>query len=404
MASTKVQFQNKEGQLLAARLELPTNQHPHAYAVFAHCFTCSKNLSAVRNISRSLNQAGMAILRFDFTGLGESEGDFEDTNFSSNVEDLVAACEYVRINHQAPSLLIGHSLGGAAVVCAASELSYVKAVATIAAPYAPKHVSHLIQSKMDDINTEGIAEVNIGGRPFTIKKQFLEDIVEQSLQDKLEHLDKSLLILHSPQDQTVAIENAAKMYHAAKHPKSFISLDGADHLLSNKEDSLYVGEQIASWAKRYLERSEAIPLRAERQVAVRLGQEGFTTEVMVRQHSLTADEPPKVGGNDFGPTPYELLTAGLGACTAMTMQMYARRKKWDLQEVIVQLDHNKDYAADCENCDDPKSKIDHFDRYIEMKGNLDEQQRVRLLEIADKCPVHRTLHSEIQVNTTEIKA
>lgn len=401
MATTKVQFTNRNGYNLSARLELPTNQHPHTFAVFAHCFTCNKNIAAVRNISRALNLAGVAVLRFDFTGLGESEGDFADTNFTSNVADLTAACAFVAENYQAPSIIIGHSFGGAAVICAAFELDYIKAVVTIGAPYAPDHVSHLIAADIATIEQEGVADVEISGRTFTIKKQFLDDITERSLAQKLAKMRKALLIFHSPQDRTVEIENAAKLYHAAHHPKSFISLDGADHLLTNKADSMYVGEQIASWAKRYIDRPIVETLKAERQVVVRLGDEGYTTEIMVRHHGLTADEPKSVGGNDFGPNPYELVTAGLGACTAMTMQMYARRKKWDLEEVVVHLEHNKDYVEDCNNCENPKSKIDHFDRFIEMKGNLDEAQRTRLLEIADRCPVHRTLHSEVKVRTVE---
>lgn len=399
MASIKVQFPNAEGEMLAAKLELPANQHPHSYALFAHCFTCSKNLSAVRNISQALNLSGVAVLRFDFTGLGESEGDFADTNFSSNVEDLIAAATFLEENYMAPSLLIGHSLGGAAVLCAATELPGVKAVATIGAPYDPEHVSHLLGSSIEEIEKNGVAEVNIGGRPFQVKKQFLEDIRSNALDDKIKHLGKALLIMHSPQDRTVNIDNAAHLYQAAMHPKSFISLDGADHLLSNKYDAQYVGETIASWVKRYLGLPAQEKLRAEKEVTVRLGNEGFTTEIMVRQHSLQADEPVSVGGNDFGPTPYDLVTAGLGACTAMTLQMYARRKKWDLQEVKVHLEHYKDYASDMTDVENKASKIDHFDRVLVIEGDLTEEQRVRLLEIANKCPVHRTLHQEVEVKT-----
>ncbi|MEM6698865.1 MAG: alpha/beta fold hydrolase, partial [Bacteroidota bacterium] len=377
----------------------PVNQHPPTFAVFAHCFTCNKNLTAVRNISRCLNQAGIAVLRFDFTGLGESEGEFADTNFTSNIEDLVVACEYLAENYQAPELIIGHSLGGAAVICAADKVESIKAIATIAAPFAPRHVSHLVASKAEEIEETGEAEVNIGGRSFRVKKQFLEDIVEQSLKEKLQRMRKSLLILHSPQDHTVEIENAAQLYQAAHHPKSFVSLDGADHLMSRKEDSHYVGEVIANWSKRYIDIPEKEKLNTQQQVAVRLGAEGFTTEVMVRHHNWTADEPASVGGNDFGPTPYELLSSALGTCTAMTIQMYARRKKWQIEEVVVHVDHRKDYAADCEHCDDPKSKIDVFDRVIELKSDLNEEQVQRILEIADRCPVHRTLHKEVEVRT-----
>ncbi len=399
MPSQKINFQNKNGETLAARLELPVNQHPHTFALFAHCFTCNKNLTAVRNISRALNQEGIAVLRFDFTGLGESEGDFADTNFSSNVEDLIEAADFLKNNYEAPEILIGHSLGGAAVICAATQMPELKAVATIGAPYNPGHVSHLISGAIEELNEKGIAEVSIGGRPFTVKKQFLDDIQNQDLNEKVNRLGKSLLVLHSPQDRTVEVENAARLYKAARHPKSFVSLDGADHLLSNKDDSYYVGDVIAAWAKRYIAVPKKEKLQAYKNVAVRLGNEGFTTDVMVRHHNLTADEPVTVGGNDYGPSPYELLNASLGACTAMTLQMYARRKKWDLHEVVVHLEHYKDYAADMENMEDKKSKLDHFDRLLELKGDLDETQKNRLLEIANKCPVHRTLHSEVKVIT-----
>ncbi|MCB0550933.1 MAG: alpha/beta fold hydrolase [Phaeodactylibacter sp.] len=402
MPSQKIEFQNARGKKLAARLELPVDQRPYAYALFAHCFTCNKNLTAVGNISRALNMKGIAVLRFDFTGLGESEGEFANTNFSSNVEDLVQAARYLEEHHQAPALLVGHSLGGAAVICAAHELPFVKAVATIGAPYAPGHVGHLIAESAQEIEEEGIAEVHIGGRPFTVKKHFLEDIREQNLEPKLNRLGRALLILHSPQDMTVEIENAARMYRAARHPKSFISLDGASHLLTEKEDSRYAGEVIASWVGRYVRRPEKAALKVQKEVAVRLGKEGFTTDVMVRHHSLTADEPESVGGNDYGPSPYELVTAGLGACTAMTLQMYARRKKWPLKEVRIHLEHFKDHAEDFGNAEDPKSKIDYFSRSIELDGELDEEQRLKLLEIANKCPVHRTLQSPIKI-LTELK-
>jgi putative redox protein len=400
MRSEKVTFQNANGEQLAARLELPAHQHPHGYALFAHCFTCNKNLTAVRNIGRGLTLRGFAVLRFDFTGLGESEGDFADTNFSSNIEDLVAAAHFLKANYQAPSILIGHSLGGAAVIRAAHELPEVKAVATIGAPFSPSHVSHLLADGAEEIERTGKATVRIGGRPFTVKQQFLEDIRSQKLEDKIKTLNRALLIMHSPQDMTVEIENAARIYQAAKHPKSYISLDGADHLLSNKQDSRYTGEMIGGWVQRYLDIEESTPLRSDKDVAVRLSDEDvFTAEVNVRQHNLTADEPASIGGNDFGPSPYELVTAGLGACTAMTLQMYARRKKWALEDVIVHLTHYKDHAEDWEELENPDSKIDHFDRIIEIKGDLDDTQRQKLLEIANKCPVHKTLNAPVKINT-----
>lgn len=399
MNALKIQFDNKNGERISARLELPVNQHPHTFALFAHCFTCGKNLTAVRNIARALNMHGIAVLLFDFTGLGESEGDFADTNFSSNIEDLIEAAQFLDKNYQAPGILVGHSLGGAAVICAALQLPSVKAVATIGAPFDPQHVAHLLHGDLELLEKEGVAEVNIGGRAFTVKKQFLEDIRTQSLTEKLEHLDRAILILHSPQDLTVPIENAAKLYTAARHPKSYISLDGADHLLSDKQDSYYAGNMIANWASRYLSVPEKEMLKTEKQVVARLGSKGYTTEIMMRHHGLIADEPEEVGGSDFGPSPYELVTAGLGACTAMTLQMYARRKNWDLQEVRVHLEHYKDYTEDMMDGEEPAGKIDHFVRTLELTGDLDATQLERLLEIADRCPVHRTLTEEVKVIT-----
>lgn len=400
MPSQRIKFPNTEGQQLTARLELPANQHPCAYALFAHCFTCGKNLNAVRHISRSLTLNGIAILRFDFTGLGESEGDFADTNFTSNVQDLVAAAHFMEQHYEAPSILIGHSLGGAAVLCAAVELPNVKAVATVGAPFSPSHVSHLFGADLAAIRDSGAAEVMIAGRAFTVKEQFLEDIAEQTLTDKLAQLDKATLFLHSPQDRTVEVENAAKLYHAARHPKSFISLDGADHLLTNKADAAYAGQMIANWAMRYLEIEEEEELRSSQEVVVRLNEEdAFTSDIMVRHHGLIADEPASVGGYDFGPSPYELLSAGLGACTAMTLHMYARRKKWPLHSVKVHVDHEKDYSTDQDNMEEAGGKIDHFDRLLELDGPLSDEQRAKLLEIANKCPVHKTLHSPVEIKT-----
>lgn len=399
MNAKKVQFQNKSGELIDARLELPVNQHPHTFALFAHCFTCGKNLTAVRNISRALNMQGFAVLRFDFTGLGESEGDFANTNFSSNIADLVEAAAFLEQAYKAPGLLVGHSLGGAAVLCAAVLLPSVKAVATIGAPFSPQHVQHLFDANIETIEKEGIAKVTIQGRTFTVKKQFLEDIRAQNLTEKLGNLNRALLILHSPQDTIVSIDDAAKLYGAARHPKSYVSLDGADHLLSNKNDSHYVGNIIANWSLRYMDLPEKETLNTDKEVVARLGNKGYTTEIMARHHGLIADEPEEVGGNDFGPSPYELVTAGLGACTAMTLQMYAHRKNWDLKSVQVHLEHYKDYMKDMADGEEPAGKIDYFERIIELKGDLDDAQRTRLLEIANRCPVHRSLTEEIRVVT-----
>ncbi len=400
MRSQKISFQNNSGVKLSAKLELPADRHPYTCAIFAHCFTCSKNLGAARNISSALTTNGIAVLRFDFTGLGDSEGAFEESNFSTNIEDLLAAAAYLETHFESPSIFIGHSLGGAAVVFAASQIPSIQAVATIGAPADPEHVQHLLKEGIDEIEKSGEATVDIGGRPFKIKKQFLEDIRSRNMEDVLKNLRKAILVLHSPQDKTVSIGNAAKIYNTAFHPKSFISLDGADHLLSDKKDSLYAGEMIASWVKRYVSFPEERLLKSDKEVVAQLGNDGYKTEIKAGRHGLIADEPLSVGGTDLGPSPYQLLSAALGACTVMTMQMYARRKKWDLQEVTVHIDHSKDYVKDCEAVDNPKSKIDHFDRELEIEGDLSDEQKNRLLEIADRCPVHKTLHSEVVIKTT----
>ncbi|WP_297702749.1 bifunctional alpha/beta hydrolase/OsmC family protein [uncultured Eudoraea sp.] len=400
MSLQKISFHNKSGQKLVGRLELPANRLPHNYVLFAHCFTCNKNLLAIKNISKSLTSSGFGVLRFDFTGLGESEGDFADTNFSGNVEDMIAAAEYLGSNHKAPSLLIGHSLGGAAVLLAASEIASVKAIATIAAPSNPVHVKHLLKSNIEEINLKGKARVNLGGRDFTIKKQFLEDLENRTLPHTVKELRKPILILHSPQDQTVAIKNAEEIYIAAHHPKSFISLDGADHLLSDKKDSSYAGKVISGWAQRYLEIPKDKNINTEHQVVASLdADEGFSTSMKVGNHYMIADEPEEFGGNDFGPSPYELVSAGLSACTAMTIHMYVKRKGWGLKNVEVHTSYSKSHAEDCLDCESPGAKIDTFHRELKLTGNIDDKQTQRILEIANKCPVHKTLHSETQVIT-----
>lgn len=401
MKIEKITFQNASGYDLSGRLELPVDQKPHNYAIFAHCFTCNKNFTATRNITRALTAAGFGVLRFDFTGLGESDGDFGDTNFSGNVEDLLAAISFLDKNHKAPTLAIGHSLGGAAVLFASAKASSIKAVATVGAPSDTKHVKHLFGDQIEAIIENGEAVVQLSGRPFKIKEQFLKDIDEQMVTRTVKDLRKPILICHSPQDTTVGIQHAEKLYHAAIHPKSFLSLDGADHLLTNKADSNYVGQVIAGWASRYLELPEDVKLSSSQQVAASLNaQSGFTTQIRAGNHYLTADEPLEVGGSNYGPTPYELLSSGLAACTVMTLQMYANRKKWDLQNVECHVTYDKQHSADCEHCDDDSAKIDTFTRHIQLPAGLEEKQIKRLLEIADKCPVHRTLHSQTQVLTT----
>ena len=398
--SKKIKFENPNGYELSARIEFPPDSKPHAFAILAHVFTGNKNLTASRHISRSLTQNGIGVLRFDFTGLGESEGEFADTNFSGNVQDLLAAANFLELNYEAPSVLIGHSLGGAAVIFAASQLDSVKAVATVGAPSEPEHVTHLLRGKIEDIEALGKANVSIGGRQFTIKKQFLDDLRSKDMFAIINNLKKAILVLHSPQDSVVEIENAAKIYHAAFHPKSFVSLDGADHMLSEKKDAKYAGDLIAEWVKRYIKIPEKKNLLSDKEVAIRLGNIGYTTEIKAGAHGLIADESESLGGDDFGPSPYQYLAAALGACTAMTCQMYARRKGWDLQEVRVHLDHGKSYVDDCNACEDKPMKLDVIEKVIEFEGDLSEDQISRLMEIADRCPVHRSLNAEVRINSS----
>jgi putative redox protein len=391
MGVQKVTFKNRNNQQLSAKLEYPDNQPVHNYAIFAHCFTCNKNLLAIRNIARALNKEGIAVLRFDFTGLGESEGDFVDTNFSSNINDLIDAAKFVEDNYKAPSIIIGHSLGGAAAIFAAKQIESVKAVATIGAPSSPAHVQHLFGSDLSEIEKDGVAKVSIGGREFKLAKQFIDDIESKSMESCIKSLRKPILVIHSPQDTVVGIQNAKEIYHSAFHPKSFISIDGADHMLSNKKDSNYVGEVIAGWASRYIDVPEETNIKTQHQVAVSLGNEGYTTEVVAGNHKLIADEPESVGGNDFGPAPYDFVLSGLGACTAMTLRMYADRKQWNLEKVILHLDHSKELIEN--------KKVDIFTRDIQISGNLDATQKARLIEIANKCPVHKTLHNSSIIKT-----
>lgn len=395
-----VKFKNTKEHTIHAILELPVDGNPVAYALFAHCFTCSKDLNAVVNISRALSKNRIAVLRFDFTGLGESEGEFADTTFSSNIADLVSAYDFIESNYRAPDIIIGHSLGGAAVLSAAHSMPKAKAIVTIGAPYKASHVQQLFKDDLERIEKEGIAKVEIGGRPFQIKKQFVDDLKENEDKDLIKSLNKALLVMHSPQDATVGVENARKIYEHAHHPKSFISLDGANHLLTNKNDSQYVGEIIASWASRYVNYEKENELNTTKQVTVRTTTDRFFTEIKTENHLLIADEPKSVGGTDFGPSPYDLLVAALGACTSMTLRMYADRKEIDLKEIKVHLQHSKEHVVDSEQSENKNKLLDQIEREIELSGNLSEEERAKLLEIADKCPVHRTLHSEIKVVTT----
>lgn len=393
-----IRFPGAHGTPLAARLDLPVDA-PRAFVLFAHCFTCSKESLAATRIGAALTAHGFGVLRFDFTGLGGSEGDFANTNFSSNVADLVAAANWLRTEHQAPAILIGHSLGGAAVLAAAHEIPEAAAVATIGAPYEPAHVQHLFAEAALAIHANGEATVSLAGRTFNIRKQFLDDLAGQTSHQRIGALRKALLVLHSPRDTIVNIDNAAQIFMAAKHPKSFVSLDTADHLITNKADAVYAANVLAAWASRYVKASDA-SAAANGVVTVTETREGkFTQSVRAGPHHLRADEPASVGGDDSGFTPYDLLLAGLGACTSMTLRMYANQKKWPLERVSVRLRHQKIHAQDCAECETREGKIDRIERDIAIMGDLDETQRARLMEIADKCPVHRTLHAEVSIVT-----
>jgi len=402
MPSQRFDFPNAKGERLAALLDLPLDK-PRAFALFAHCFTCGKDVHAAKRIAEGLTELGIAVLRFDFTGLGASEGEFKNTHFSSNVVDLVAATNHLRKEAHAPSLLIGHSLGGAAVLAAASQISEARAVVTIAAPAEAAHVSNLFRGKIEDIKAKGEVEVELGGRPFKIAREFLEDIESQKLSGHIANLRKALLIFHSPTDEIVGIDNATKIFVTAKHPKSFVSLAGADHLLSKRSDSAYVANVIAAWAERYLD-MPGMDTKGETQgVTVAETRRGkLQQEITAGSHRFLADEPVSVGGLGSGPTPYDLLLAALGACTSMTVRLYADRKGIPLDRVSVRLQHSRVYAADCAECETKEGMVDTIDRAITFEGNLDGGTRARLLEIADKCPVHRTLTSEIKIRTKEV--
>lgn len=404
----KVEFTGSEGQTLAGRLDMPSGV-PRGYVLFAHCFTCSKDVFAASRVAGGLADRGFAVLRFDFTGLGHSQGEFANTNFSSNIEDLEAAATWMTDQGMAPDLLVGHSLGGAAVVVAAGGIPSVKAVATIAAPAHADHVTENFADDLHVIERDGEAEVLLVGRPFKIKKQFLDDVRGARVTDAAAALKRPLLVLHSPIDQTVGIGNATELFVAAKHPKSFVSLDNADHLLTRKEDAVFVADMIAAWAERHaLSQAPAAnppkPAAGPRGVAVQeTGRGLYENWVIVGEHRLLADEPEEYGGDDAGPDPYEWLNGALGACTSMTLRMYAERKGWPVAAVAVDVTHDKTHAEDCAHCDEAQAAhVDVFERSIRIEGDLTDEQRRKMMEIADKCPVHRTLHTPVVVRTREI--
>jgi putative redox protein len=399
--SHRVTFEGSQGFPLAARLEMPTGA-PSAFALFAHCFTCGKDSSAAVRISRALAARGIAVLRFDFTGLGGSGGDFGNANFSSNVNDLVAAAAYLRQNHQAPALLVGHSLGGAAVLSAAGRIPEVTAVATVAAPADATHVEHNFMEAVPEIERTGAVGVTLGGRHFTIRRQFLEDLRHQEVAGEIARLGRALLVMHAPLDAQVGIENAQRIFVAARHPKSFVSLDDADHLLTKTRDAEYAAAVIAEWAGRYLPQAEPRAHAAEdgRILVAETGGGRFQAQVTMGPHTLLADEPTDMGGLGSGPNPYDLLAAALGACKVMTARLYAERKGWPATKLSTNVAHNKIHAKDCAECETREGMVDAFDVTLTIEGDLDDEQRARIAEIADRCPVHRTLMGEVRIRTT----
>ena len=406
MKSTKLNIKNAKGYALGAYLELPANQKPNYYAIFAHCFTCSSNLSAVKYISRALTNHGFGVVRFDFTGLGRSEGEFAESHFSANVSDLLAVHSFMQREYEAPKLIIGHSLGGAAALVAASKIDAIKAVATIGAPATVSHVKHLFSHGIDELNQKGEVEVNIGGRPFLIDKDFVKDFDGTDLPAVVKGLRKPLLIMHAPFDKIVGIKNAEQLYQNAFHPKSFITLDDADHLLTNRSDSKYVGNIIGAWVQRYFPpiENKMLETKGEQLVGhLNLTEDNFTTFIQSANHSMIADEPLSIGGDDFGPSPYEYLNAGLVACTAMTLKMYAQRKQWDLKEVFVYVTHSRKHSDDLNMELDKPQYLDHISKKLKFVGDLDENQKQRLKEIASRCPVHKTIASEVIFDTVVLE-
>jgi putative redox protein len=400
--SKKIEFPGSTGSSLAARLDLPLE--PRAFALFAHCFTCGKDAFAAPRIADALTARSIAVLRFDFTGIGSSEGDFANTNFSSNVQDLIAAADYLRRNHAAPSLLIGHSLGGAAVLAAAPHVPEATAVVTIAAPASAAHVTHNFAADLAEINEKGTAKVTLSGRSFTITKQFLDDVAEQNVLAGLAKLKKALLVCHAPRDEYVGIDNATQIFTAARHPKSFLSLDSADHLLRKREDAIYLAEVIAAWASRYLPVAEEQATLPPGTVEVRETLTGpLAQRVLAGRHVFMAGEPVEVGGDDAGPGPYDYLLAALGACTSMTMRLYADRKGLAAERFSVRLSHRKVHAQDCADCETKEGNIGEITRDITIEGDIPEAARTRLMEIADRCPVHETLTHEIKIRSRLVR-
>ncbi|MCK5502190.1 MAG: OsmC family protein [Tritonibacter mobilis] len=400
MPTERISFTGHAGHDLAARLDLPEGP-VLATALFAHCFTCSKDIPAARRIAARLSAMGIAVLRFDFTGLGHSGGEFANTSFTSNVADLIAAARYLASRNMAPDMLIGHSLGGAAVLRARAGIPSVKSVVTLGAPFDPGHVAHHFEDALEAINRDGQAEVNLGGRPFVIGKEFVDDIRQTELGEAVADLRAALLVMHAPRDATVGIDNAAEIFQAARHPKSFVTLDNADHLVTREANSAYAGKVLAAWAERYIAQADAAVEPAPHVHGAVVAQgalaDGFLVSVNADGHPLLGDEPASYGGTDRGPTPYDYLSTALGTCTVMTLNFFARREKIPLELAEVEVRHDRIHARDCADCETETGHVDRFQRRIALTGDLDPAQRRLLLKIADRCPVHKTLESEIKI-------
>jgi len=393
----RITFKNRDQLDLSGALHQPSDGQPIAYALFAHCFTCTKSIKAAVVIAETLAQRGLATLRFDFTGLGGSKGDFADSNFSTNINDLIDAAEFLKNEFQAPKLLIGHSLGGTAVLAASQMIESANAVACIGSPSNPEHILRLLEEHLVTIERSGAAEVKLAGRPFKFKQEFVDDMGKHKIDYR--DLRKALMVLHSPSDKTVSIDEASKIFSQALHPKSFVSLDHADHLLSDKQDAEYVANVLSSWVMRYIAVKEAPLVEHHGVSASAKTKQGFLCHINASGHRLLADEPVSVGGGNPGPSPYDFLGAALSSCTTMTLNMYARHKKIDLANVDVTVEHRRIHAQDCVDCEKNEGKVDVFNRAITLVGNLSEEQRRRMLEIADRCPVHKTLENEIKITT-----
>jgi len=393
----RLKFQNRKQLSLSAVLHLPNTGEAAAYALFAHCFTCTKSINAAVAISETLAQRGIATLRFDFTGLGASKGDFAESNFSTNIDDLIDAAEFLKAELDAPQLLIGHSLGGTAILAASQQIESAKAVVSIGSPSNPEHILHLLSEHLTELEQSGSADVKLAGRSFKFKQGFVDDVRGHEI--KYRKLRKALLVMHSPQDDTVSVDEAGKIFSQALHPKSFVSLDGADHLLSKKQDSKYAAEVLASWAMRYIETRTDIADTELGVLAKAKTNQGFLCDVNANGHQLIADEPLSMGGTNLGPSPYDFLGSALATCTAMTLNMYARHKKVELENVEVKVEHSRIHAEDCVDCEKSVGKVDVFNRLITLEGNLSPEQETRMLQIADRCPVHKTLENEIKITT-----